>query len=123
MDAITALDALRLGVGALLAAIGLVFIGGGAIGLLRFPDFYTRIHAATAASGVGAIFVVAGLAVTVWDLAIALRLALLGAFIAVLNPTLAHLVASAAHAAGLAPLAGSYTAPRPGAPKRADPRS
>ena len=111
-------DLARLGLGGLLATVGIAFLCGGAIGVLRFPDFYTRIHAASVIAGVGACLVIAALAVTAADLALALRLGLLGALIAVLNPTLTHVAASAAHAAGLAPLAGRYTVPRPGAAER-----
>jgi multicomponent Na+:H+ antiporter subunit G len=114
------LDIVRLGLGGAVAAVGIGFVLGGAIGLLRFPDFYTRVHAASTTAGVGAVLVVVGLAVSAPDLSLALRLALLGALMAALNPALAHIVASAAHAAGLAPLSGRYAAPRPGAPTRGE---
>ncbi len=122
MAPLALLELVRLGLGALLTAVGIACLGGGAIGLLRFQDFYTRIHAATVTGGVGAFFVVAGLALTAADLGIALRLALLGALVVALSPALAHILASAGHAAGLAPLAGRYTAPRPGGPGPADQR-
>ncbi len=122
MGGLALLEIVRLGVGGAIAVVGVGFVVGGAIGLLRFPDFYTRIHAASVASGVGAVLVVAGLAVSAPDVSLALRLALLGALMAALNPALAHIVASAAHAAGLAPLSGRYAAPRPGAPRRSEPR-
>ena len=32
--------------GAFLIVIGLALMAGGTLGLLRFPDFYTRLHAA-----------------------------------------------------------------------------
>ena len=114
-------DIVRLGVGGAVAAIGVGFVVGGAIGLLRFPDFYTRVHAVSASCGVGAVLVVVGLAVSAPDFSLALRFALLGALMATLNPVLVHIVAGAAHAAGLAPLSGRYAAPRPGASKRGEP--
>lgn len=98
--------------GALIAA-GLALMAGGALGLLRFPDFYTRLHAVHAADGVGGVLFVLGLALVCGDPALALRLVLLALLMAALAPTLSHVWASAAHAAGLAPLAGRYTAPRP----------
>jgi multicomponent Na+:H+ antiporter subunit G len=121
METLSLLDWARLGFGGALVAIGLVFMLGGAIGLLRFPDFYTRLHAAGVSDAAGAVFVLAGLAVSSGDGAIVLRLALLGALIVAVAPTLAHLAANAAHGGGLAPLAGPYVAPRPGAQRRADP--
>jgi multicomponent Na+:H+ antiporter subunit G len=111
-------DIVRLGLGGLLVALGLVFMAGGAIGLLRFPDFYTRLHAAGVSDAVGGVILIAGLAVTAWDAGMTLKLALLAGLIIALSPTIAHLAANAAHAAGLAPLAGPYTAPRPGAKPR-----
>lgn len=111
------LDLVRDGVGTLLLAVGLVFMLGGAIGLLRFPDFYTRLHAAGVSDAVGGVILLLGLAVIASEWGIALRLLLLAALIVALAPTVAQLAANAAHAAGLAPLAGRYTAPRPG-PRR-----
>ena len=40
--------------------IGLVFVGLGIIGLLRFPDVYTRLHASTKATTFGSIFLCIG---------------------------------------------------------------
>lgn len=114
-----ALSLLRDGVGTLLLAAGLVFMLGGAIGVLRFPDFYTRLHAAGVSDAVGGVLVVLGLVVIAGDWGMALRLVLLAALVVALAPTMTQLAANAAHAAGLSPLAGRYTAPRPGARKEA----
>jgi multicomponent Na+:H+ antiporter subunit G len=121
MQALTVLDVMRVGAGGLVAALGLAFILGGAIGLLRFPDFYTRLHAASVSDGVGAALFAIGLAIMAPDPAIAVRLLLLAGLIVALGPVLTHLLASSAHAGGLAPIAGRYTAPRPGAPRREEP--
>jgi multicomponent Na+:H+ antiporter subunit G len=107
----------RFGLGGLIAAAGLAVMIGGTLGMLRFPDFYTRLHGARVADALGAVVVLLGLAVIAWDGAIAVRLLLLAALIIALAPTLAQLAAGAAHAGGLAPLAGPYTAPRPGRPR------
>jgi len=45
----------------LLIASGCVFIVSGAIGLIRLPDLYTRLHAASVTDTGGAIFIVSGL--------------------------------------------------------------
>jgi multicomponent Na+:H+ antiporter subunit G len=102
-------------VGGLFIVVGLTLMAGGTLGLLRFPDLYTRVHAVRVADGPGAVIVILGLAVVCGDGAVALRLVLLAALVAALGPTLAHLTANAAHAGGLAPIAGAYKAPRPGA--------
>lgn len=103
------------GLGGVLIAAGLVLVIGGAIGLLRFPDLYARVHAFNAADGLGAALIAFGLALCSADAGVATRLVLLGLLLGVLAPTLSHLVASAAHAGGLAPVSGRYRAPRPGA--------
>jgi len=108
------LDVARQFLGGGIALAGLVFMIGGALGVLRFPDFYTRLHATTASDGVGAVIFLIGLAVLAPDWGMALRLLLLAGLAAALSPVLAHLSASAAHGGGLAPLSGRYTAPRPG---------
>lgn len=102
------------GFGGVLIAVGLILLIGGAIGLLRFPDVYARIHAFNVSDGFGAALIAFGLALCSPDGAVAVRLALLGLLLGVLAPTLSHLVAGAAHAAGLAPVSGRYRAPRPG---------
>jgi multicomponent Na+:H+ antiporter subunit G len=99
--------------GGVLVVIGLTFIAGGTLGLLRFPDFYTRLHAVRVADGLGAVVFLVGLAVVSGEGAVAWKLLLLAALVAALGPTLSQLLANAAHAAGLAPIAGPYRAPRP----------
>ncbi len=112
------IDAVRLSLAGALVVIGLLFMIGGALGVLRFPDFYTRLHTVSVSDAVGALLLLAGLAVASWDARIAARLGLLAALMAAAGPALAHMAANAAHSGGLAPLAGPYIAPRPGAPKR-----
>ena len=114
MDALTLV---RLGAGGLIAVVGLVLILGGTLGLLRFPDFYTRLHAVAVSDAPGAAIFLIGLAIMAPDGAMALRLLLLAALIVALAPVFSHLLASAAHAGGLAPIAGRYASPRPGAPR------
>ncbi len=118
MDAaVTILDAFRIALGGMICALALAFLLGGAIGMLRFPDFYTRLHAAGVADATGAAMFAVGLAVMAPDIGVAVRLLLLGALIVALGPVFSHLLASSAHAGGLAPIAGQYTAPRPGPPR------
>jgi multicomponent Na+:H+ antiporter subunit G len=115
MDAAGILEIARLALSGIVIALGLVLMAGGALGLLRFPDLYTRLHAASVSDVIGSVTVILGLAIAAPDGSIAVRLLLLAALIVALGPTLTHLVGQAAHAAGLAPIAGRYAAPRPGA--------
>jgi multicomponent Na+:H+ antiporter subunit G len=74
-----------------------------AVGLLRFPDVYTRLHAAAKAGPVGAGLVLLALALSAFDAPIALR-ALAGiAFLVLTAPVTAHLLARAAYRSGLPP--------------------
>ncbi|MGM0631874.1 MAG: cation:proton antiporter [Pseudomonadota bacterium] len=50
-----------------LLAGGLFFFVTGALGLLRFPDTYTRLHAVTKADNVGLGLLAAGLAMSAAD--------------------------------------------------------
>lgn len=114
MSGLDLLEFVRNVLGGAVCAAGLVLMAGGALGVLRFPDFYTRLHAARVSDAVGSAIVLIGLAIVVKDAAIGFKLLLLAALVAALGPTISHLAANAAHAAGLAPLSGSYVAPRPG---------
>lgn len=115
MDAAGIVEIARLVLSGVVIALGLVLMAGGALGLLRFPDLYTRLHAANVSDVIGSVTVVLGLAIAAPDGTIAVRLLLLAALMVALGPTLTHLVGQAAHAAGLAPISGRYAAPRPGA--------
>jgi multicomponent Na+:H+ antiporter subunit G len=111
----------REAIGAAFVLAGLVLIAGGALGMLRFPDFYTRLHAANVSDALGGVTLILGLALSAQSGEMALKLVLLAALLMAASPTMTQLLANAAHAAGLAPLAGTFTAPRPGAAPR-DPR-
>jgi monovalent cation/proton antiporter MnhG/PhaG subunit len=85
-----------------LGVVGFALLLGGALGLLRFADVFTRAHAVRAMSW-GAPFVLAAIAVEAWRIDVALRLALVAAAIAATGPALAHLIVHVAHRAGVAP--------------------
>jgi len=75
-----------------------------ALGLLRFPDLFTRLHAATKAGTVGAGFVLLAVALASFDLSVSLR-ALGGiSFIVLTSPVAAHLLARATYLSGERPL-------------------
>lgn len=85
----------------LLLAAGAVFVVSGGVGLLRFPDFYTRIHAVsvTDSAGVGLILLGLLLQATSWETGIRLMIILL--FMAVTGPTATHALAQAARRDGV----------------------
>lgn len=68
----TALDLLT----SALLVVGAVFFAGGTLGLLRFPDSLSRLHALAKADNLGLGFVVAGLILQAESVAIACKLVL-----------------------------------------------
>ncbi len=96
--------------GALLLA-GSVFLVIGGVGLLRMPDFYTRIHAAGITDTLGASAVLLGLALQAgWDL-MSVKLVIILLFLLVTSPTAAHSLAKAALDVDLLPLLKKRTKP------------
>jgi multicomponent Na+:H+ antiporter subunit G len=79
------------------------FFVGGAVGLLRFPDVYSRLHALTKADNIGLGFVVLALLIQSqsWDWV--LKLLLVWIFVMAASATNAYLIARAAIRKGIAP--------------------
>ena len=87
--------------------IGLFFNLIGVIGLLRFPDVYTRLHAETKTTTFGSIFL--GIAVIIYALtqglpALAVHAAIAVIVLAFTNATGSHAIARAANEAGIKPV-------------------
>ena len=87
---------------ACLAAGGLFCIIG-AVGLLRMPDFYTRMHAASVVETLGAGLILIGLVLQAGFTLTAVKLVMLGLLIFFASPTATHALARAAHVRGLRP--------------------
>ncbi len=93
----------------------LIVLGGGfsavgALGLLRFPDFYSRLHAAGITDTLGAWLLIAGMMVQAGFSQVTVKLALITIFLFFTSPTSTHALARAALHAGVKP----WTQPRPG---------
>lgn len=83
--------------------VGGTFILIGGIGAIRFPDVYTRLHAAGMTDTVGAGSVLLGLVlVSGWQLATVKLLMILG-FLVFTSPVASHALAKAAQAGGVKP--------------------
>ena len=89
-----------------LLGAGSVFIVIGGIGLLRMPDFFTRLHPAGITDTMGAGLILLGLMVQAGFSLVSLKLLLIMAFLFITSPTTTHTTARAALAAGLKPLLG-----------------
>ena len=90
---------------------GLFFILAGTLGVLRLPDFYSRIHAAGITDTLGAELVLLSLIIQAGVSQMSFKLLLVGFFLFIAGPTATHAVAHAAHTAGLKPKLGRYKAP------------
>ena len=91
----------------LLILSGCVFIVAGGIGLSRFPDLYTRLHAASVTDTGGTIFLSLGLiiqAIFVFGSAMAaIKVVLILFFTLFTSPTASHALAKTALLSGLVP--------------------
>ena len=77
-------------------AAGGVFLLAGSVGLLRFPDALTRLHALTKADNLGLGLVVLGLAPRVDGVLGALKLIAVWALVLLASATVSQLIARAA---------------------------
>jgi multicomponent Na+:H+ antiporter subunit G len=95
--------ALEIAGGALLA-LGALACLVGALGILRMPDFYTRIHAASLSDTVGGGLVLLGLMGFAGAWLVAGKLAIIGILLFFTGPVATHALAKAAHGRGVQPL-------------------
>jgi multicomponent Na+:H+ antiporter subunit G len=79
--------------------LGIVFFLAGSVGLLRFPDALTRLHALTKADNLGLGLIVLGLVPQAGSVLGALKLVAVWVLVLVAGATVARLVARAAHEA------------------------
>lgn len=86
-----------------LIAVGSAFSVIGAIGLLRFPDFYSRLHAAGITDTLGAWSLLVGIMLQAENWQVVVKLALIVVFLAFTSPTSTYGLARAALASGLLP--------------------
>lgn len=87
----------------LLGAGGLLCMIGG-LGLLRLPDFYTRLHAAGIIDTLGITLVLAGLMVQAGWSGMTIKLILILIFQLIVSPTATHALSHAALNRGLEPV-------------------
>ena len=90
-----------IGAGAVLLAVP--FFMGGSIGLLRFPDFFTRLHALTKADNLGLGFVVIGGLVQADSWSVAFKLLLIWGLVLVSSATATYLMAKSELSKGTLP--------------------
>ena len=78
----------------------------GAVGLLRLPDFYTRMHGSGITDTMGAWLVLLGLMFQAEFGLVTFKLVMVGLLLAFTSPTATHALAKAAWTHGLKPYTG-----------------
>jgi len=102
-------DIVRVNLGAGLAMVGAFFSMTGSIGVIRFPDFYTRMHAASVTDTLGASLVLLGLMLLGgWSL-VTFKLLAIWIFLLFTSPTASNAAANGALKDGVLPLLGRWT--------------
>lgn len=84
-------------VATVLVASGVFFLVVGAIGLIRFPDVYTRMHAAGKCDTLGLLLVLLGIACGQGVGLVAVKLLVVAAFVFITSPTATHAIARAGY--------------------------
>ena len=88
---------------------GLFFFFVGVLGVLRLPDFYTRMHAAGKCDSLAAELVLIGVALynlqdfTLATVLVSAKILLIAVFIFVASPTATHAITEAALILGIEP--------------------
>ena len=87
-----------------LIVTGSAFCVIGATGLLRMPDFFTRMHAASVVDTLGAAFILAGLMLQAGFSLVTIKLIAIGVLLFFTSPVATHALARAALARGVQPM-------------------
>ncbi len=106
---------------------GIVLVGGlfmivGAVGLIRLPDVFTRMHGSSVSDTLGGGLILIGLIVIAGVSLAAVKLAFLILFFGLMSPVSTHAIARAALHAGVRPVLADDAKSGAGAkPKEAKP--
>lgn len=93
----------------ILLSFGLFFYFAGTIGILRLPDFYSRLHAAGKCDSLAAILIILGIALynleafSFGALLVSAKLLLIAGFVFITSPTATHAITEAALVLGVKP--------------------
>ncbi|MEM7243188.1 MAG: monovalent cation/H(+) antiporter subunit G [Pseudomonadota bacterium] len=82
---------------------GSFFTVVGSFGMIRFPDFWSRLHAASVTEGGGVILLIFGMILQAGFTLVAAKLVFILIFLLLTGPTATHAIANAALVSGLKP--------------------
>jgi len=83
--------------------LGLVFIFFGTLGIIRFPDIYTRLQTSSKCDAAGAVALLVGLMVREGLDSLSLRILIILMFLLLTNPVASHAIARSAAIRGIKP--------------------
>ncbi len=89
--------------GYILLFVGAFLMVTSSVGILRMPDFFTRLHPVGVGDSLGAPLMILGTACFMATTLAALKLVILAIFMFITGSTACHALAKAAHATGLVP--------------------
>jgi len=95
--------------GFIIAGSGFIIVG--AAGIIRLPDFWSRLHAASVIDSAGMGLLLLGMILQAGFTLIAFKLLLIGIFLFITGPTSTHAVANAALVSGSRPLGDDSAVP------------
>ncbi|NOX82857.1 MAG: monovalent cation/H(+) antiporter subunit G [Alphaproteobacteria bacterium] len=90
-----------------LILLGSAAVVTGALGLVRFPDFYTRLHAAGVTDTAGAELIIFGMMLQAPTWIVVAKLGFIAVFLGLTSPVATHAIAHAAWMVGFRPLVGA----------------
>lgn len=94
---------IRLIISGLFLALGCFLVIVAAIGMIRFPDFYSRMHPAGKSDTLGQALILTGLMIYEGFTLVSVKLFLIILFIFIVSPTATHALAKAAYLSGVKP--------------------
>lgn len=86
--------------------VGSVAVVVGALGIVRFPDFYTRVHAAGMTDTAGAELMIFAMMLQAPSWMVVAKLAFIAVFMFFTSPVATHAIAHAAWVVGQRPMLG-----------------
>jgi multicomponent Na+:H+ antiporter subunit G len=84
-----------------LLIVGVIFSMIAAVGVLRFPDLYTRLHSASKVGTMGISNIVLAAAIHFNDPGVSVRVILVIAFVLLTAPVAAHMISRAGYKVGV----------------------
>ena len=84
-------------------ALGIFYMFFGVLGIMRFPDLYTRLHPAGKAGTAGLLSIFIGLILYSGFTPFSLRIILIALFIVITSPVASHAIARGAIESGIKP--------------------